>query len=66
MFVNNFKLDINNILIIIYLDIQGVPERSGHLNILGSVKFDKKLPSNNIIIVKSRLRSHTSQRTVQL
>ena len=39
-----------------------VPERSEHLNILETVKFDKKLPLNNLVMVKSRLSSHTSQR----
>ena len=46
-------------------NIQGILERSGHLNILENVKFDKKLPSNNLV-AKSRSLSHTSQRTLQL
>ena len=48
------------------INIQSVPDRLGHLNILETVKYDKKLPPNNLVMVKSRSPSYTSQRTQQI
>ena len=50
----------------LYIHIQSLRERSEYLNILETVKFDKKWPLNNLVVIKSRSLSHTPQKTLHL